>query len=265
MTKATVIELAKDISSAMDGDEFDSISDTIESEQIATILRTVYRDMVSNRNWPHLKKAFNLSPFSDTSLPTHMSLPDSVKEIVMLNYNIAKSGETRLKYREMKWQDNDAFLRRMNKLDNDKDTVDVVLDPTGVQLLIRNDKAPEYYTSFDDETLVFDSYDSAVDSTLTSSKFQGIAYFMPDPWQDTDDFIVDLPEEAFSAFFNEAKSLAFLELRQTGHAKAEATSRQQQRWLARKGWRVNGGVKYPNYGRASRKSRAGRIKERLNG
>ena len=265
MSKSTLLELAQDISSSMDGDEFGSIDDTFESEQIVTILRTVYRDMVSNRNWPHLKKSFNLSPFSDTSLPTHMSLPDSVNEIVALNYNTAKAGETRLNYQEMLWQENDEFLRRMNKLDNDKDEVDIILDPTGIQLLIRNDKAPKYYTSFDDETLVFDSYDSEVDSTLTSSKFQGIAYFMPDPWQDDDGFIVDLPEEAFSAFYNEAKSLAHIELRQTAHPKAEQAANRQQRWLSRNSWRVNGGIKYPNYGRSARRGRAGKIRNRVNG
>lgn len=263
--KSTLLELAKDISSAMDGDEFGSISDTYESEQIVTVLRTVYRDMISNRNWPHLKKSFQLDAYGDVTRPTHMRLPSTVKEVVFLNYNKVKDGETRLRYDPVKWQDNDEFLRRQNNLNSDSSNVDVILDTTGTQLLIRNDKAPEYYTSFDDDTIVFDSYDSSVDTTLQSSKFQGVAYFQPASFTVSDDFIVDLPDEAFSAFYNEAKSLCFIELRQTGHAKAEATSERQQRWLSRKAWRVEGGIKYPNYGRATRKSRAGRERRKING
>lgn len=262
--KSTLLQLVQDLSSAMDGDEIGSINDTYESEQLVTILRNVYRDLVSNRNWPHLKQSFKLDSYGDVALPTHMTLPDRVKELVLLNYNKADLNETRLKYGDVVWQDNDEFLRRQNQLNNDADNVDIVLDPTGVQLLIRNDKHPDYYTSFDDDIIVFDSYDSNVDQSLQSSKFQGVAYFMPTSWLDQDDFIVDLPDEAFSAFYNEAKSLAFIELRQTGHAKAEATAGQQQRWLSRKAWRVNGGLNYPDYGRASRKSRSGRTRRNIN-
>jgi len=253
--KSTLLDLAQDISSSMDGDEFGSISDTFESEQIVTILRTVYRDIISNRNWPHLKKAINLVPSISTDFPTHMTIAENVKELVLINYNKQKNGTTRLDYQPVTWQENDEFLRRQNALNNDNDTVDVIADPTGVQLLIQNNKAPDYYTSFDDNTLVFDSYDEEIDSTLVGSKFQGVAYLMPDVFLETDSFIVDLPEEAFSAFYNEAKSLAFLELRQQGHAKAEQVAGKQQRWLARKAWRVNGGIQYPDYGRRSVKGR----------
>jgi hypothetical protein len=250
--KRTLLEIVQDISAAMDGDEVGSIDDTFEAEQIVNIVRSVHRDMVSNRNWPHLKKAFKLNAYSDPAKPTHMSVPDNIKEMCSLSYNTVKDGETRLRYKEMTWLENDAFLRRCNALDSTSSTVDTVIDDSGIQLLVRNDKAPQYFTSFDDKVLVFDSYDKAVDTTLQKSKTQGVAYLMP-TFTASDSFEVELPEEAFSAFYNEIKSLAFLELRQTTHSKAEQESRRQQRWLSRKAWGVKGGVRVVDYGRRSKK------------
>lgn len=250
--KSTLLELAQDISSAMDGDEFGSIDDTFEAEQIVTIIRTVYRDLVSNRNWPHLKQAITLTPSGDTAKPTHVTIEDDVKELVLLNYDTSSDTETRTRYLEMTWLENDDFLRRANALNTDESYVQKVTDPSGIIINIRNDKAPKYYTSFDDSTLIFDSFDSDVEATLQSSKFQAIAYKMP-VFQATDSFEIDLPEEAFSALYNEAKSLAFIELRQVNHAKAEQEARRQQRWLAREASKLKGGVRYPNYGRRSAK------------
>jgi len=53
--KSDLLKLVQDISSSMDGDDIGSINDTFESEQIVTILRTVYRDLITTRNSPHLK------------------------------------------------------------------------------------------------------------------------------------------------------------------------------------------------------------------
>ncbi|QDP53384.1 MAG: hypothetical protein Unbinned6805contig1000_46 [Prokaryotic dsDNA virus sp.] len=253
--KSTLLKLAQDISSSMDGDEFGSISDTFESEQIVTVLRTVYRDIVSNRNWPHLKKSVTLESYGDLALPTHVRIKENTTELVLLNYNKQKADSSRLEYIPLRWQDNDVFLRRLNGNNSDSESFDIIQDPTGIQLIIRNDAPPTYYTSFDDETIVCDSYDKAVDSTLVGSKFQAVAYLAPNDWRDEDDFVVDLPDEAFSAYYNEAKSLAFIELRQQGHALAAQQANRQQRWLARKAWRVEGGVKYPDYGRKKRRAR----------
>jgi hypothetical protein len=75
-----------------------------------------------------------------------------------------------------------------------------------------------------------------------------MAYIMPS-WLPSDDFIPDLPDEAFTALIEEAKSRASLKLRQVADQKSEQESRRQQRWLARKSRRVSNGIIYPNYGR----------------
>jgi hypothetical protein len=112
--------------------------------------------------------------------------------------------------------------------------------------------SPSFWTSFDDDYIVCDSYDAQVDDTLQSSKTQVLAYMEP-LWVHNDTAVPDLPSEAFPALLEEAKSTAFLVLKQMANQKAEAKAQRQQRWLSRKAWRTHGGVRYENYGRRSSK------------
>jgi len=123
-----------------------------------------------------------------------------------------------------------------------------VIDSSGVELMILNDRPPNKYTSFDDNTVVFDSFDNAVETTIQQSKVQARAVSAPS-WTHEDTFIPKLPDEAFTLLLEEAKSRAFNALKQIGNSKAEQESGRQNRWLARNDWRVKGGIKYPDYGR----------------
>lgn len=248
--KMSLIEMTQDISNDLDFDLINSINDTVESQQIAQIIKTTYFAMMSNRNWPHLRQSLNLQPSGSRLLPTHMIVPDGMKELEFVNYNNAKAGETRKRYTEMKWLEPDAFLRKSNSLNTEMDTVEVIKDPTGVEFLIQNNKGPEFFTSFDDKHIVFDSYNSEVDDTLQDRKVQAMAYMMP-KWTQADYFIPDLPAEAFISLLEEAKSKAAIKLKQESDSKAEQESVRQRNWLSRKAWKVNGGIKYPNYGRNS--------------
>ncbi len=246
--KMTLLDMVIDIMSDMDSDVVNSIDDTDESRQIAQILKSTFYAMMSNRNWPHLKNAVQLVPSGDLALPTHMSLQDEITEMSFINYNKIRAGETRKRYERIHWLEPEQFLRKINALNNDEANIDVIIDASGVELNIYNDRAPTHYTSFDDTNLVFNSYDSAVDSTLQSSKIQAQAYIAPG-WGGLDTSIPNLPDEAFTALLEEAKSRASLKLKQTEDIKADQEASRQQRWLSRKAWRVNGGVRYPNYGR----------------
>lgn len=250
--KLTLLEIVQDILSDMDSDNVNSILDTFESEQVAQMVKSTYYAMMSTRDWPHLKETIQLTPSNDLAKPTHMYVPDDLTRMVFVNYDCRKAGETRRVYKRIHWRNPDEFLQLTNQQDSTIDEVDIILDDSGVELLIRNDRAPSYYTSFDDKALVFNSYDKAVEDTLQNDKTQVQAYIMP-PWESTDSFVPDLPTEAFMALLEEAKSRAMLKLKQMEDPKAEQESRRQQRWLSRNAWKVKGGIKKPNYGRNSRK------------
>lgn len=248
MAKMTLLEIVQDILNDTDGDEVNSIEDTIESVQVANIVRSTFRSMMTNKDWPHTKKLTQLVASGTVTKPTYMTLPSGTKEVVSIYYDTKKVGVTRNDFTLMKWKENDEFLHILNQRNNDATNIDVITDTSGVSLNIQNDKAPQWYTSFDDETIVFDSYDSEVDSTLQSAKTQVVAFVIPD-FTLSDTAVPDLPEEAFPYLVEEAKNRSSIKLRQMQDPAAALESRRQSSRMSRKDWSVNGGIRYPDYGR----------------
>lgn len=248
--KKTLIDIVKDILSDLGGDEVDSIDDTFESSQVAQIVRSTYEAMSANRNWPHQKKLVQLTASGDVDFPTYVTLEDNIKELVSLQYDCTKAGETNLRYEDVKYKEPDDFLRYIYTRQSSNNNVLTITDPSGVKLFILNDVEPTYFTSFDDTTIIFDSYNSAVDSTIQTSKIICVAYVL-DEWQHVDDFVPVLPADAFPALIEEAKSKSFMKVAQRVDQSAALEARRQQAWLSRKAWRVAGGIRYPSYGRKS--------------
>lgn len=252
MAKKTLLSITQDILNEMDSDEVSSIDDTIEAQQVATIIKNCYYEMINNRNWPHLKKLIQLDALNDLTKPNYLKLPNETKELLSVSYDAAKNSETALKYTNVRFLYPDEFLRYTRTRNSDNDNIRTVVDFSGTSLLIYEDRAPQFWTTFDDLHIVFDSYDKNRDDTLKQLKNQSVAYMEP-AWVHTNDAIPDLPSEAFSALEEEAKSVAFFTLKQMVNSKAEQKSARQQRWLSRKAWRAQGGVRYDNYGRVTRK------------
>jgi hypothetical protein len=250
--KMTLLEMVQDILNDMDSDEVNSINDTVESVQVAQIIKTCYFEMLSNRNWPHTRKLIQLDAVGSVSKPNYMKLPDTLKELVSFKYDVRKEVGDKLDIVDLKYKDSESFLRYISQRNSLNSNIDSVVDYSGTKLLILNDTAPTYWTSFDDVYLVTDAYNSNIESTLQSSKSQCLAYLYPE-WTKQDSFIPDLPIDAFSALLEEAKSTAFATLKQMINQKAEQKATRQQRWLSRKSWRAHGGVKYSDFGRKSRR------------
>ncbi len=246
--KLTLLDMVTDILSDMDSDQVNSINDTPEAEQVAQIIKSNYQAMMSNRNWPHTARLVRINSSTDNNKPTIMTFSEDIKELISVYYNKAKIGETRLRFEPVKYIEPDDMLRLMYGRNTDDVHTDQYDGGNNQMFVVLNNQPPSYFTSFDDSTLVFDSYDADVDSILQSSKTQVRAYVTPQ-FTMSDDFIPDLPEEAFSLLLEESKSKAMFKLKQTVDNKAEQESRRQNQWLSRKAWRVNGGVKYPSYGR----------------
>ena len=249
MAKLTVLSMVQDIANDLDTEEVNSINSTVESVQIAQILKTCYFELIANRNWPHLRRTIQFDSVSDTDRPTHLQVPELVKEVLSFSYNKrTESDPDRDMWESVRYLEPDHFLVKTNSRNINSDNTDRVTDFGGVSLLILNDRHPEYYTSFDDRYIICDSYNSNLENTLQASKTQVLAYVEP-TWTHSDTFIPDLPSEAFPLLIEEAKSTAFLVLKQTANEKAEQKARRQSRWLSRKAFAVEGGIRYPDYGR----------------
>ena len=248
MAKKTLLEIVQEILSDMVSDEVNSIDDTVESQTVASIVRSVYESMIVNRNWPHTKSLVQLDALSDVSKPVYLKLPENLKELISISYDVRKSTDNVTKYKDLKYKDPENFLRYVSSRNELNTNVIAVTDFSGVKLLILKDKAPDFWTSFDDVHIVCDSYDNLEDTTLIKSKSACTAYIIP-VFERSDEAVPNLPAEAFPALVAEAKSTAFYAVKQMANEKEEKRSIMQQRWLSRKAWRAKGGVQYPDFGR----------------
>ena len=248
--KKTLFEMVDSILNEMDADKVNSITDTVESEQVAQIIKDCYYEMLSNRNWPHTRKLVQFDAVSDVTKPNYLRAPQNMKELVFFKYEVQKTALEAPLLEEIKYKEPEEFLRMIARRTGDN--VQAVVDYSGSTLLIYDDVAPTYWTSFDDQYVITDSYNKALDTTLMKSKTQCLAFMVP-PWTHSDTFVPDLPIDAFSALEEEAKSTAFLTLKQMANQKAEQKTARQQRWLSRKAWTLDGGVKFPDYGRKGRR------------
>lgn len=246
--RKTLLEIVQYILNEISSDAVNSISDTTESEQVALIVRGCFEEMVTNRNWPSHRKLIQFDESGDLTRPNYLKLPNYLKELSSFKYDKALVTDTSRKFSDVKYITPEEFLALSVVRDSTASNVETISDFNGGEILILNDQPPTYWTSFDDTYLVTDSYDSSVDTTLQKSKSQALAYIIP-TWVHDDSAYPDLPDEAFPALIEEAKSTAFISVKEMANQKSEQKAQRQQRWLSRKAWRLHGGIQYPDYGR----------------
>ena len=92
--------------------------------------------------------------------------------------------------------------------------------PMNFQFYFKNDKQPEYCCIIGNQYLIFDSYDNTQDSTLQSEKTMCWGWVYP-PLLMVDNAYPPIEDQVFPLFLADAKALAFFELKQMSHKRAE--------------------------------------------
>lgn len=246
MAKLTVLDIVQDILNSLDSDEVNSINDTIEATQVAQIVKTTYYNIIDGKDYQHLYQLFKPDTSGTVAAPTKVKLPQTVIDVRFVKYNKRASSDTKDRVENVIYKVPEDFLNLLNARDSSASNITVISDV--VSLNIKTDAAPTYYTSFDGEYLILDSYDSDVDTTIQNTKFQCYGRVRP-TFTISDTFTPDLPEQMFSYLLNEAKATAFVDLKQTQNPKAEQHSLSQRRRMSQENWRLAGGIKFPDYGR----------------
>ena len=244
--KKTLLELVQSILSDMDSEGVNSISDSIEATQIASVVEDTYFNMISARVIPEHKELIKLAALSDSAYPTHFTYDNvkTTKQIEWLKYNIDTAGG--VNYRPIYYVSPAAFLS-INSYASTT-TVIVVDKNAGTSLIVRNDTMPTYYTSFDDKFVVMDSYDSAVEATLQESKIQAYGTVYP-TFSITDSFTPDINDTLFPYLLAEAKSTCFSLFKSGVDAKVEQTAKRLKAYVQNDQYKTKMENNRPNYGR----------------
>lgn len=236
----TLLEMTQQILSAMDSDEVDSISDTVESTQVANLLKQVFYDIATDIRLPTHEAIFELNASGDNTKPCIMYIPSNVCRIDWIKYDNKLSTDTNSDYVEVKNMGFVDFLARQRGL---REQASGVVEQTFVSngenhnIMCRSDQMPMFYTDVGNYTLIFDSYDNTQDTTLQKSKTMCGGVIYP-TWSATDNFTPDLDPYYFSYFLNKAKARAFVELKQSDNPEARSEARRQKIVLQKRKERV---------------------------
>ena len=234
MPKHTVLDIVQEILSEMDSDTVNSINDTEEAYQVARIIKSCYYEIISTKYHKYFDRLRKLDSLADSTRPVYLVLPEDVVSVHKITYNNL----------DVTYKEPTEFIKDASQITSNYVSC---TDLDGVSFKVNNNKAPTFWTSFDEYHIVFDSWDSIAETTVQSTNSQMFCYVEP-PFIISDVFIPDIPIQMFQQLIAEAKSTSFSHIKQLPSQKAEQRAVRQRRRLSTQG-RLNNGIKYPNYGR----------------
>ena len=133
--KSTLLQVVQSILSDMDSENVNTLSDTVEAQQIASVVEDTYFNIIAARDLPEHNKLIPLVSLSSTARPTHFTYPARTKQLMRVDYNIGTASST--DYREIVYVEPLVFIDRMDETAKKVTTVD-----QSVELFVATDKDP---------------------------------------------------------------------------------------------------------------------------
>lgn len=225
MARKSLLDLTQNILSSMDSDEVNSIYDTVEALQVATIVVETLEAEFGNIELPSFNKILKLESVSDLDRPNYLRYGDDVSTISWLRY---RDGRNQDRFKEVLYLTPSDFFGRLTQRTSNGPNVREIEDASGVSYFIETNRAPTFYTSVDNDYLIFDSYDADFNDTLQADKTFAVGSVEVGASELTDGFIPPIPSNLFPLLLAEAKATCFLTLKQMANPKSEQIARRQR-------------------------------------
>lgn len=252
MAKDTVLYIVQRILSDADGDIVNGIADTVESQQVADLVKDVFDQLVEQYDLSLHNTLQQLSA-TGSSTPTIMTRPEGFHDIQWVEYDARLTAAvTAPRYQRITYRTPDDFMRLTALRTLSDSTVEAMTLPdSGHIVQIRNDVQPTYYTMLDGyDDLVFDSYNNTLETNLQTSKSLAFGTLLPTLTL-TDTAVPNLPQHLMVLLKREVRAMYFDLYKDGLTAEVDRTRRraevraQRQRRIIRNTDNDNG----PNYGR----------------
>jgi hypothetical protein len=221
--RTTLLQMVQSILSDMDSEAVNSISDTVEAQQIGSVIEDVYYNIIAAREIPEHNKLLSLTALSNTAKPTHFKYPDRTKLINRVDYNVGTIADK--DFREIIFVDPMTFVDRMDESGLLVETFDGAVD-----IFVQNDTAPSYYTSFDDEYIIMNAYEADKETSLQADKTRAWGSSYP-TFSQTDSFEPDLDQTLLPLLLAEAKSTCFSLFKGGSDGKVEQAARRLKSYV----------------------------------
>ncbi len=241
--KLTLLQLTQNILSAMDAEQVSSITDTVESMQVAEEIRNTYYEIFGNIEIKSRLKLTSLEDFTDLGVqyPHILLIPEEIDNLKWVRYNIGTPDEPI--WKQLTYISPEEYLEIvLNHTsgetipygENGGDGVRRVKDiNSDLEYIIVANKDPDYWTTFDNTYILFDSYnEDQHDGIVYANGVQAdhtmiYAEILP-VFTMSDSFTPDLEDKLFPMLLAEAKSACFVNYKGVSNSKEEQRSRRQR-------------------------------------
>lgn len=181
-------------------DPVSSLSDTEDSLLIAREAETTFYDLLSRAEWKNNLELLPIESVSNLSSPTMLRLPNNVSKITSVRYDVTTPEDSNRVIRTLQWLPQEDFLEKSYSINTDKDSTQVAYYK-GNPLFIHKDRMPTYYTTFDNEYIVLDSYDEVVEDTVVGAKT--ICYGEVEPsWLEDESFVIPVQDSVYPLYLS---------------------------------------------------------------
>jgi len=197
----TLLYTVQRVLEKLDLDVANSINDSQDSILIAREAEDTFYDLVSRNEWPQRYDLINVESVGDTGNPSSLKLPVNVLNIEFLRYDVTESGETDTTYKELTQLSTQDFLDKIYSRKSSETNV-TTASYKGIPLYIYNDQAPEYFTVFDNNYLVLDAFDSAIETTVQGVKSIVRGSSVP-TFEITDAYVVPVDATTYPLYLSE--------------------------------------------------------------
>jgi len=208
MAKDTLIDMVQQILSDADGDAVNSITDTVESDQAARVIRDVFNQLVDVHDLHHTKTNLQLTA-TGASTPNVMTRPEGFYNIEFIKYDKRTTAGGDAKYLDIHFMEPYDFMTLCAQRTDSDTTIDEVTLDSGYVMLARNDTDPTYWTMMEGyDDIIFDAYNSDLETNLQASK--SIAYGVQKPTLTLADATApDLPNHLYTLLMRESRAMYF--------------------------------------------------------
>lgn len=192
--KLTLLEIVQDMLVASDSENVSTVGETEDAGMCVNIANREFEKLISKFRWRHTRSFERLDI---TAVAHEMTIPTNA--IALVPDSVYYSSN------RVYYMDEDTFLAYTIARNTAESNISEVN-----HIKVFTDRDPQYYTSFNDETLVFDAYDT---TSLVSAKTDAIVYLHPTSRLTSDGEYFDLPKQAFSALAQRCIAKAVLEIK----------------------------------------------------
>lgn len=250
MAKQTLLDMVQSILSDADGDDVNSITDTVESDQCARVIRDTFDQVVDQYDTHNYKTNKQLTA-TGSSTPNVMTRPEGFYNIEYIRYDKRTTSGGDPNYELVEFVEPDRFITRTASRSSSDSTVDEITLDSGYEVLVINDQAPSIWTMMEGyDDIIFDSYDKDLETNLQQGKT--LAYGIQRPTLSLANASVpDLPTHLQVFLLREARAMYF-DLYKSGVTREVDRSRRRAEVRAQRMRRIvknQDNQTGPNYGR----------------